>query len=123
MLSSTSRYHKEAEGCISPPPHGKRRLAGCGNFDPMSVFPLQHVWEFSDEQLTVSAGKLFGQASREEVNKKPSMVKTHQITKKLADSKKRHHKKVTHERDITQALVMPDESHPHVETLPTDQWV
>ena len=41
---------------LNSPPRGKRRSAGHGNFDPKSVTPSQ---EFLNEQLSVSAGKLF----------------------------------------------------------------
>ena len=44
------------------PPRGKRRSAGRGNFEPKSVTPAQRVREVPDEQLCVSAGKLFCQA-------------------------------------------------------------
>ena len=74
---------------INPPPRGKRRSAARGTFDPKSVTPSQRVREFPDEQLTVSAGKLFCQACREELSTKISVLKTHIKTKKHADSIKR----------------------------------
>ena len=40
---------------INPPPCGKQRSEGCGNFAQVR----QCVREFPDEQLSVSAGKLF----------------------------------------------------------------
>ena len=73
--------------------------------------PWQRVHEFSDEQLTVSAGKLFCRACREEVSTKLSVLKTHLKTKKHADGTKRRHAKEARERDIGQALVVHDESH------------
>ena len=40
---------------INPPPHGKRRSEGRGNFNPKSVTSAQRVREFPDEHLSVSA--------------------------------------------------------------------
>ena len=105
------------------PPCGKRRSAGHGNFDPKSVSPSQRVCKFPNKQLSVSAGKLFCQACREEVSTKLSVLNGHIKTKKHADGIKRRHAKEAHKRDIAQALVVHDEPHPRGETLPTDQRV
>ena len=108
---------------VNPPPRGKRRSAGRGNFDPKSVTPAQRVREFPNEQLSVSAGKLFCQACREEVSTKLSVLKGHVKTKKHADSVKRREAKEIRERDIAKSLKAHDKSHPRGETLPTDQRV
>ena len=49
----------------NPPPKGKRRSSSRGNSDPKSVSPQQRLSEFPDEELSVSAGKLFCRACRE----------------------------------------------------------
>ena len=114
---------KKRKLTVNPPPRGKRRSAGRGNFDPKSVTPAQRVREFPEEQLSVSAGKLFCQACREEVSTKLSVLKGHMKTKKHADSVKRREAKELRERDIARSLMAHDESHPRGETLPTDQRV
>ena len=105
------------------PPRGKRRSAGRGNFDPKSVTPAQRVREVPDEQLCVSAGKLFCKACREELSTKLSILKGHIKTKKHADGVKRREAKEIRERDIARSLKAHDESHPRGETLPIDQRV
>ncbi len=85
----------------------------------LSITPSQRVREFPEEQLSVSAGKLFCQACREEVRTKISVLKSHIKMKKHADSTKRREAKGTRERNIAQAFVVYDESHPRGETLPT----
>ena len=85
--------------------------------------PAQGVREVPDEQLCVSAGKLFCQACREELSTKLSILKGHIKTKKHADGVKRREAKEIHERDIARSLKAHDESHPRGQTLPIDQRV
>ena len=59
------------------PPRGKRRYVGRGKFDAKSLnSPPQRVREFTDEQLSVSAGKHFCQTYRIE-GIKLSTLKSH----------------------------------------------
>lgn len=44
-------------------PMGKKRSVYCSKHDPKGVSPSQRVKEFPDENLTVSAGKLFSRAT------------------------------------------------------------
>ena len=103
------------------PPCGKRRSAGRGSFDPKSVGLAQRVREFPESQLCVSAGKLFCQACREELSTKLSVLKIHLKSRKHADSVKKREANEARERDIAQAIVVHDRSHPRGETLPTNQ--
>ena len=54
----------------NPPPKGKRTCHGQGTTatEPKGVTPAQRVREFADEALTVSSGRLFCSACREELN-------------------------------------------------------
>ena len=61
---------RKGKVAIYPSLHGKCRSARHGNFHPKSALPLYHILEFPDEQLTVSAGKLFFQACGEKASKK-----------------------------------------------------
>ena len=45
--------------------------------DPKSVAPLQRVRQFPDELLTVSAGRFFCTACREELSLKTSVIRYH----------------------------------------------
>ena len=59
-------------------PHdGKRRKHQSSSSHPKSVSPMQRVREYANECLTVSAGKLFCEACREEVGLKCNIVKNH----------------------------------------------
>ena len=106
------------------PPLGKWRRGGRGSADPKSVTPAQRVEEFSNEEVTVSNGKLFCLACREELSLKRSIVCYHVKSKKHVDRKKKLQVKEAKERDIAAALCKMDESqHPKGETLPTNQTV
>ena len=86
--------------------------------------PLQRVHEFPTEQLTVSAGKLFYAACREELGLKRSVVQGHIKSTKHADGKKRLECKEAREKDISVALRKHDqEVHQKGETLPESQRV
>ena len=105
------------------PPCGKRRSRGRGNFNPASVTPAQRVKEFPDQPLNVSAGKLFCRACREELSTKLSVLRYHLKSKKHADPTKKRDRMEARERDIAQALVVHDKTHPRGETIPTTQRV
>ena len=59
------------------PPKGKRRSCSRGLCDPKSVRPGQRVKEHPEEELTVSNGKLFCRACREELSLKSTVVNNH----------------------------------------------
>ena len=75
-------------------------MASVGLLSVATSFPSQHVREFPDEQLSVSAGKLFWS----NLSTKLNVLKDHIKTKKYADGIKRRHAKEARERDIAQAL-------------------
>lgn len=77
-----------------------------------------------NENLTVSAGKLFCSACREEVSLKRSITANHIHSTKHKQSKTNLMRKESRERHIALALAVYDEHmHPRGETLPTDQRV
>ena len=101
----------------------RKRKPSCSS-DPRSVTPLQRVREFADEALTVSAGKLFCTACREELSLKQSIIKGHVKTSKHLRGKKSVAERVSRQRDIAQALKEYDqEVHPAGETLPVTESV
>ena len=51
----------------SNPPIGRKRSKGSLSSDPKSVSPSDQVKQYPDQQLTVSAGKLFCCACKEEL--------------------------------------------------------
>ena len=108
----------------NPPPKGKRRARGPHTSDPKSVSPAQRIPEFSDEQLTVSNGKLFCKACREELSLKKIVVANHVQSKKHIAGKGKLSLKEAKERDIAESLVSSDQlDHPVGETLPLEQRV
>jgi len=56
------------------PKGAKQKISSCNN-DPKLMKPSQRCAEFSDESLTVSGGKLFCTACREELSLKRSIIK------------------------------------------------
>ena len=107
------------------PSVGKRRhLPGGSHTDPKSVTPSQRVREFPTEHLTVSVGKLFCTACREELGLKRSVIQAHMKSAKHADGKKRVERKEAREKDISEALRKHDqEVHQKGETLSESQRV
>lgn len=92
--------------------------------DPKSVTPSQRVKAFPNESLTVSAGKLFCTACREEVSLKQSIIKHHIAASKHVRGKQALAKKEARERDIVQAMKQYDKQlRPAGETLPEAQRV
>ena len=64
--------------CNKLPPSGIRGKGKVHSAsDPKSVAPLQRVREFPDELLTVSVGRLFCTACREELSLKASVIRYH----------------------------------------------
>ena len=109
----------------NPPPKGKRRARGSVlASDPKSVSALQRVHEFENEQLTVSSGKLFCSACREELSLKKNVITSHVQSAKHKAGKSRLASKEAKERDIAVSLKTTDQQCPPVgETLPMDQRV
>lgn len=120
--SELTRKRKLRKNPPSHPTYAKRRPS-CST-DPKSVTPLSRAREFPDENLAVSAGKLFCTACREEISLKRSIVASHISSIKHKQSKVKLARKDKKERDIATALVAYDEQeHPRGETLPADQRV
>ena len=74
------------------PTVGKKHssVAGrCATYNPKSTSPLQRVREFSSENLTVSAGKLFFSGYREELGLKLSVIQLHVKSNKHRAGKER----------------------------------
>ena len=84
-MSSMSR--KRSVHC-NQPPIGKKRSSGTRRSDPKSVPPSKRVSEFTGEQLTVSAGRLFCKACRETLSLKRSCISSHVKSSKHFEGKK-----------------------------------
>ena len=108
-------------------PPGKRRSSTSsvrGASDPKTVTPSQRVAEFPNENLSVSNGKLFCLACREQIALKQSVVSYHIKSAKHLEGKEKLLKRDAREHDIAEALKRTDEcNHPRGETLPIDQRV
>ena len=121
--SDLSRKRKLAP--CGPASKGKRRAAPRGTHtDPKSVTPAQRVSEFPDEQLKVSACKLFCTACLEEVGLKRSIIQNHVKSTKHMAGKMRLERKEARERDISEALHRHDKTvNQKGATLPASQRV
>ena len=110
----------------NPPPKGKRTCRGHGGTasEPKGVSPSQRVKENPDEALTLSNGKLFCSACREELSLKSSSIKSHVKSTKHQSKKQQLESTKSRERDIAQALVKYNEEvHMKGETLPAEMQV
>ena len=116
---------KRAVGCNPAQPSAKRKSSsGRGAFDPKSIKPSQRVSEFPRESFSVSAGKLFCMACREEVAVKRGVVTNHIQSTKHQDAKDKLEKKEAREHDIVIALKRNDATvHPKGEMVPDAQRV
>ena len=72
--------------------------------------PQHRVKEFPNEQLSVSKGRLFCKACREELSLKSSSLMNHLKSQKHKDGKKRLDKKEASERDIVKELAVYNEN-------------
>lgn len=63
-LSELARARKQK---VNKPPVGVRKSRGTCASNPKNVSPSQRLREFSDESFSISAGRLFCNACREEV--------------------------------------------------------
>ena len=85
---------------------------------------MQRVREFSKEELTQSAGKLFCSMCREELSLKLSIIKHHITSSKHVAGKEALARRESRERDIAKALESYDkEENPSGQTLPEAQRV
>ena len=106
----------------SNPPKGKKQWVSSGvDHNPKSVTPSQRVHYFPNECLTVSVGKLFRTACREEVGLKQSIVRFHTISQKHHKEKEQLAMKEVQERDIASSY--GSDQRQAGSTIPTDQQV
>ena len=109
------------------PPTGKKRSCSrpCrGLSDPKSITPVQRLKEHPGESLSVSNGKLFCGACREELSLKANILKNHLKSEKHKEGKTKLEGKEARERDIAAALERDNETaHLEGKTLPLKQQV
>ena len=106
------------------PPRGKKRSCSRSLCDPKSITPVQRVKEHPSEALSISNGKLFCVACREELSLKANVVKNHLKSDKHKKGKRKLESKDARERDIVTALQKHNQtSHLEGETLPIEQQV
>ena len=104
------------------PPHTtvRKKKPACQT-DPKSVSAAERAREYSSEMITVSSGKLFCSACREELSLKLSIIKNHVQSGKHAQRKKQLNSAKSREQEIAVALkAYEKEAHPSGETLPED---
>ena len=77
--------------------------------DPKGVKPQDRLKKFPDEQLSVSAGKLFCKVCREGLSLKSSSLSNHLKSQKHKDGKRCLQKKEAAERDIAEELTFYNE--------------
>ena len=82
----------------------KVRSSSSTSSEPKGVTPQDRAKKFPNEQLSVSAGRLFCKACREELSLKSSSLMNHLKSQKHKDGKKRLDKKEASERDIVKEL-------------------
>ena len=87
-------------------PHKKTRPTSSAASEPKGVKPQDRLKKFPKEQLSVSAGKLFCKACREELSLKSSSLSNHLKSQKHKDGKRRLQKKEAGERDIAKQLAV-----------------
>ena len=121
-LSEISRKRRVRTNPL--PPKGKRRSCSRGFCDPKSVTPAQRVKEHIGEELSVSNGKLFCNACREELSLRANILKNHIKSTKHQEGKKKLESKVAREKDIALALQSHnDTTHLEGESLPMNLQV
>ena len=107
-----------------PPPTGKKRCKGGTSGDPKSVKPADRVKQYPEGNLTVSAGKLFCVACREELSTKKSIIDLHLKSVKHQHGRARLSLKEKREQGIVAALKSFDSTqHPLGESLPNSTRV
>ena len=98
-LSRNRKVH-----CNPPPPKGKKRSSGERGLNDPHVPPSKRVSEYPNEQLVVSAGRLFCRACREILSLKRRTVESHIKSAKHVESKKAVEQRQVREKDIAEAL-------------------
>ena len=94
------------------------------NTDPAGISPAKHVHQFPTEAFTVSAGKLFCSACREEVSLKTSIIRSHMKSNKHQREQEAVARREAQERGTVDALKDYDkQAHPTGETVPKAQRV
>ena len=102
-LSDLTRKRKTQS---NPGKHKKVRTSSSTSSEPKSVKAVDRVRKYPNEQLNVSAGKLFCKACREELSLKSSSLSNHLKSQKNKDGKKRLENKEASERDIAKELAV-----------------
>ena len=123
--SELARKRKLKRNAANAPSTKYRRHLPKTINDPKSVTPFQRVAEYPKEPFTVSAGKLFCRACREEVGLKKSVIDNHiQRSKKHSTGKEVLSQKQEREQDIATALrEFNSTEHIAGEHLPEEQQV
>ena len=99
-------------------PRKKTRPTSSAASEPKGIKPQDQLKKFPKEQLSVSAGKLFCKACREELSLKSSSLSNHLKSQKHKDGKRRLQKKEAGEQDIAKQLAVYNEENRTVgETL------
>ena len=106
-LSDLARKRKTQTN--NPGKRKKTRSSSSACSDPKGVKPQDRLKKFPDEQLSVSAGKLFCKACREVLSLKSSSLSNHLKSQKHKDGKRRLQKKEAAERDIAKELTFYNE--------------
>ena len=102
----------------NPPHTGARNKKPSCSTDPKNIRAIDRVREFKDEMLTVSSGKLFCSACREELSLKLSIVKKHVQSSKHTKQKEQVAHGKSREHEIAAALKAYElKVHPSGETL------
>lgn len=103
----------------------KRYATPTTKHNPKRVTPAERVSQYKDEPFTVSAGKLFCLACREEVALKKSVIDNHvKFSKKHPAAKLRLKEKQHREQDIAEAFrEYASQEHTAGKTLPENQQV
>ena len=116
---TTSDLMRKQKVRTNESPHtGARRKKPACSMDPKGISAVQRARELSKEMDTVSAGKLFCTACREELSLKLSIIKNHVKSTKHAQRKNQLTEKRSRERDISEAFKSYEqEVHPSGETL------
>ena len=117
ILSDLARNRKVQ----SNPPVGMKRSKKGSNsaFSPKSITPYDRVKEHPGEPLTVSTGKLFCSACKEQLSVKSQVLKLHMKSAKHQKGKERLKTNEKQEMDISKALQeYSSKHHPVGEKLP-----
>ena len=108
----------------SNPPRGAKRSKGSSSNDPKGISPFDRVKQYPDQQLIVSAGKLFCRACKEELSLKKSVIGHHTSSAKHKASVAKVIAREKSDSSIVESLQRyEDVHHPKGETLPDDAKV